>query len=47
MKRSQYLALLLKQPAAWIHQSMNNPTRYMGKWHIALHAVALRRLANP
>ena len=42
MSRKEYLNLLRKQPTQWIVQSMESPSAYMTKTHIALHAVELR-----
>ncbi len=46
MKRRQYLdALLRLMTADEITRSAQHPTAYMSPTHIALHYVALRRLA--
>lgn len=42
MSRKEYLNLLRKQPTQWIVQSMESPSAYMSKTHIALHAIELR-----
>lgn len=47
MRRSLYLSVLLQQSPEWIRSSMSNPTSGMTKTHIALHAIALRRLTPP
>ncbi len=44
MNRRAYLALLVQQSPDWIRASMRNPSRHMRRMHIALHAIALRRL---
>lgn len=44
MKRSDYLAELLRQRPEWLRGSMAEPTRCMTRTHILLHAVALRRM---
>lgn len=43
MTKREYLSRLLTQSPDWIRASMKEPTRYMTKMHIALHAIALRR----
>jgi hypothetical protein len=42
MSRKEYLNLLRKQPTQWIVESMESPSAYMTKTHIALHAIELR-----
>ena len=42
MSRKNYLNLLRKQPTRWIVKSMESPSAYMTKTHIALHAIELR-----
>jgi len=42
MSRKNYLNLLRKQPTRWIVKSMESPSVYMTKTHIALHAIELR-----
>lgn len=44
MKRQAYLAELLRQRPEWLRGSMAEPTRYMTRAHVLLHAVALRRM---
>jgi hypothetical protein len=44
MKRSDYLAMLLRQRPEWLRSSMAEPTRHMTRTHVLLHAVALRRM---
>ena len=44
MRRSDYLAELLRQRPDWLRGSMAAPTRYMNRTHVLLHAVALRRM---
>jgi hypothetical protein len=44
MRRSDYLAELLRQRPEWLRGSMAEPTRYMTRMHVLLHAVALRRM---
>lgn len=44
MKRQAYLAELLRQRPEWLRGSMAEPTRYMTRIHLLLHAVALRRM---
>ena len=44
MKRQAYLAELLRQRPEWLRGSMAEPTRYMTRTHVLLHAVALRRM---
>ena len=44
MKRSDYLAKLLRQRPEWLRGSMSDPTRHMTRTHVLLHAVALRRM---
>ena len=44
MRRSNYLAELLRQRPEWLRGSMAEPTRHMTRMHILLHAVALRRM---
>lgn len=45
MRRAKYLAALLGlMTADEIRRSMEQPSKYMTRTHIALHAIALRRL---
>ena len=44
MKRQAYLFELLRQRPEWLRGSMAEPTRYMTRTHVLLHAVALRRM---
>lgn len=44
MTRRHYLNLLLAQSADWVRASMSNPSPGMTRTHVALHAIALRRL---
>ena len=44
MKRSNYLAALMRQSPEWLRGSMAEPTRCMTRMHILLHGVALRRM---
>ncbi len=44
MRRSDYLAELLRQRPEWLRGSLAEPTRYMTRTHVLLHAVALRRM---
>ena len=44
MKRSDYLAELMRQRPDWLRGSMAEPTRHMTRTHVLLHAVALRRM---
>ena len=44
MTRRDYLAGLLRQSPEWLRGSMGEPTRYMTRTHVLLHAVALRRM---
>ncbi len=46
MTKRAYLALLLRQSPDWIRGSMRNPSQSMRPIHIALHAIALRRLTG-
>lgn len=39
-----YLSLLMRQTPDWLRASMADPTLYMSKMHLSLHAVALRRM---
>ena len=43
MKRRDYLTELMRQRPEWLRGSMAEPTRYMTRTHVLLHAVALRR----
>lgn len=43
-RKRQYLAMLLQQSPDWIRGSMTQPSRYMSRMHVLLHALALRRL---
>lgn len=43
MKKQKYLKLLMEMPTDWIISSMHDPSPYMTKTHIKLHAIALRR----
>jgi hypothetical protein len=45
MTKREYLAKLMTMPADWIGASAADPSRYMTKTHVALHHIALRRLA--
>lgn len=44
MRRSDYLAALMRQRPEWLLGSMAEPTRHMTRTHVLLHAVALRRM---
>lgn len=44
MMRRHYLEQLLRQRPEWLHGSMAEPTRYMTRTHVLLHAVALQRM---
>jgi len=44
MKRRDYLTELMRQRPEWLRGSMAEPTRYMTRSHVLLHAVALRRM---
>ena len=44
MKRRDYLTELMRQRPEWLRGSMAEPTRYMTRTHVLLHAVALRRM---
>ena len=44
MRKQTYLATLMHQSPDWIRASMRNPSPSMRPIHIALHAIALRRL---
>lgn len=44
MRKQAYLAILMRQSPDWIRASMRNPSPYMRRVHVALHAIALRRL---
>ena len=44
MKRQAYLVELLRQRPERLRGSMAEPTRYMTRTHVLLHAVALRRM---
>lgn len=46
MTKRQYLAGLMTMPASWIRASMADPSPYMRPIHIALHAIALRRIGR-
>lgn len=46
MKRKEYLTGLMRQRPEWIASSMAIPSTYMTRMHVALHAVALRRIAR-
>ena len=44
MRKQTYLAILVRQSPDWIRASMCNPSQSMRPIHVALHAIALRRL---
>ena len=44
MRKQTYLAILMRQSPDWIIGSMRNPSPSMRSIHVALHAIALRRL---
>jgi len=44
MRKQTYLAILMCQSPNWIRASMRNPSPSMRPIHVALHAIALRRL---
>jgi hypothetical protein len=44
MRKQTYLAILMCQSPDWIIGSMRNPSPSMRPVHVALHAIALRRL---
>ena len=44
MKRRDYLTELMRQRPEWLRGSMAEPTHYMTRTHVLLHAVALRRM---
>jgi len=44
MKRRDYLTELMRQRPEWLRGSMAEPTRFMTRTHVLLHAVALRRM---
>lgn len=43
MSKSEYLALLMRQPLDWVIGSMKDPSPHMTKTDLALHAIAIRR----
>ncbi len=45
-RKTLYLRALEGQPTEWLVASMRDPSRYMTRVHIALHALALRRRAQ-
>ena len=44
VSKRMYLSLLMRQTPDWLRASMAEPTPYMSKTHLLLHAVALRRM---
>ena len=44
MRKQTYLTILMRQSPDWIIGSMRNPSPSMRPIHVALHAIALRRL---
>lgn len=44
MRKRCYLAALMRQSPDWVRASMAEPTSYMTRTHVLLHAVALQRM---
>lgn len=44
MSKREYLLRLTQQSPDWLRASMAEPTHYMTRTHVLLHAVALRRM---
>ena len=44
MSKREYLLRLTRQSPDWLRASMAEPTHYMTRTHVLLHAVALRRM---
>ena len=44
MNKQRYLFTLMTMPSNWLRESMKTPTSYMRPMHIALHALALRKM---
>ena len=42
-KKRDYLDACMRQPVEWLIQSATNPNKYMTKWDIALHWLAIRK----